>query len=688
MNKRLIVKQQDIRDCGICCLESIIKYYKGYIPLERLRLDTKTGTNGTTALNLIKTAQKYGFNALGRKDLTLDSEELLLPAIAHTITPKGLNHFVVIYKKDSKYVSIMDPAKGYIKLSREEFQNNWTNIILIFKPFKQIPLYKIKNNLKELFIKIIIQEQSLIRQIIISSIILTILSIIISYYFKIVITSIETNYINTTYFIIGIFLILHIFKLYFTHFRNTLAIYLNKNIDISIIPDFISHIFNLPLNVINSRTSGEILTRIRELSNIKELFSEIFITIILDLILCLSCSYLLYNINSKLFFILCIISIFYIITGLSLNPTIISSINDNIDLETEFNSSLSEEISSLESIKNLNLTSLKIDDLTNSYVNYQESSFTYYQRLNMIETIKKSINEIGLFIITSYGVYLIYQNQLNILSLITFNTLLTYFIEPISNTLNLLPRFNFIKLSIIKIGEFLNLSPEKLGHQESLIPGDIQFKNITYSYDNFHQILQNITLNIKQNSHNIIVGSTGSGKTTLMKMLNLNISDYKGKITINDINIKDYSLKTLRNSIIYISQREKLFTDTILNNLTLYQDISPFELKNVLNITKVNEIIDKKALRLESIIYNEGYNLSGGERQRLILARSLLKHPQILIMDESLSEVDKKTETEILKSLDKYLPNTTIIYISHTNSKCFSNIIKLESQNDKKIITP
>lgn len=688
MNKRLIVKQQDIRDCGICCLESIIKYYNGYIPLERLRLDTKTGTNGTTALNLIKTAQKYGFNALGRKDLTLDSEELLLPAIAHTITPKGLNHFVVIYKKDSKYVSIMDPAKGYIKLSREEFQNNWTNIILIFKPFKQIPLYKIKNNLKELFIKIIIQEQSLIRQIIISSIILTILSIIISYYFKIVITSIETNYINTTYFIIGIFLILHIFKLYFTHFRNTLAIYLNKNIDISIIPDFISHIFNLPLNVINSRTSGEILTRIRELSNIKELFSEIFITIILDLILCLSCSYLLYNINSKLFFILCIISIFYIITGLSLNPTIISSINDNIDLETEFNSSLSEEISSLESIKNLNLTSLKIDDLTNSYVNYQESSFTYYQRLNMIEIIKKSINEIGLFIITSYGVYLIYQNQLNILSLITFNTLLTYFIEPISNTLNLLPRFNFIKLSIIKIGEFLNLSPEKLGHQESLIPGDIQFKNITYSYDNFHQILQNITLNIKQNSHNIIVGSTGSGKTTLMKMLNLNISDYKGKITINDINIKDYSLKTLRNSIIYISQREKLFTDTILNNLTLYQDISPFELKNVLNITKVNEIIDKKALRLESIIYNEGYNLSGGERQRLILARSLLKHPQILIMDESLSEVDKKTETEILKSLDKYLPNTTIIYISHTNSKCFSNIIKLESQNDKKIITP
>ena len=202
MNKKLIVKQQDIKDCGICCLESIIKFYDGYIPLENLRLDTKTNNNGTTALNLIKAAQKYGFTAIGRKDLTLDSKELLLPAIAHTITKKGLNHFVVIYKIDKKNVHLMDPAKGFIKLSKLEFQNNWTNIILIFKPYKKIPLYKIKNSIKELFIQIIIQEKNLFKHIILLSLILTIISIIISYYFKIIITSIETNYINTTFLIL------------------------------------------------------------------------------------------------------------------------------------------------------------------------------------------------------------------------------------------------------------------------------------------------------------------------------------------------------------------------------------------------------------------------------------------------------------------------------------------------------
>lgn len=688
MNKKLIVKQQDIKDCGICCLESIIKFYDGFIPLENLRLDTKTNNNGTTALNLIKAAQKYGFTAIGRKDLTLDSKELLLPAIAHTITKKGLNHFVVIYKIDKKNVHLMDPAKGFIKLSKLEFQNNWTNIILIFKPYKKIPLYKIKNSIKELFIQIIIQEKNLFKHIILLSLILTIISIIISYYFKIIITSIETNYINTTFFLIFIFAILHLLKLYISHLRNKLAIYLNKNIDLSIIPNFLTHIFNLPLNVINSRTSGEIITRIKELNNIKELFSEIIITIILDLLLCLTSSYFLFNISSELFFILCIISILYIIIGFTLNPTIVNSINDNIDLETDFNSYLSEDISSLESIKNLNLISHKLDKLIKKYTYYERSSFNYFHKLNIIETIKKTINELGLFIITSYGVYLIYQNKLNILSLITFNTLLSYFIEPIENTLNILPRFNFIKLSLNKISEFLSLKQEKLGKKEEFITGDIIFNNITYSYDNFHQILNNINLKIKKNSHNILIGKSGSGKTTLMKMLNLNINDYQGKITINNINIKDYSLNSIRDNIIYISQREKIFTDSIKNNLTLNEEISKLELEEVLNITKVNEIIDKKALRLDSIIYDEGYNLSGGERQRIILARSILKHPQILIMDESLSEVDRKTENTILKNLDQYLINTTIIYISHTNSKSFKNIIEMDSYNDRKIITP
>lgn len=160
MKKNIIVKQNDIKDCGICCLESIIKHYDGYVPLETLRLDTKTSTNGTTAYNLIKTARKYGFSAYGKKLDSLDIEKLLLPSIAHVQTDKGLNHFVVLYKVTKKHIYIMDPSKGIVKKTKEEFQNNWTNIILVFKPYKKIPLYKIKNNIKILFIKILSKEKN------------------------------------------------------------------------------------------------------------------------------------------------------------------------------------------------------------------------------------------------------------------------------------------------------------------------------------------------------------------------------------------------------------------------------------------------------------------------------------------------------------------------------------------------
>lgn len=688
MSKKYIVHQNDIKDCGICCLESIIKYYNGFIPLETLRLDTRTNQNGTTAYNLIKTAQKYGFSAVGRKDLSLESKELLLPAIAHTITKKGINHFVVIYKCTPKYVYVMDPAKGYTKLTKEEFRSTWTNIILIFKPFKKIPLYPIKNNLKDLFIKIIVQEKELMKKIILCNIIMTILSIIIGYYFKVIVTSVEKNYLHTTYFLILMFLGIHILKIYFTHLRNEVSIYLNKNIDLSIVPGFISHILNLPLNVINSRTSGEILTRVRELYNLKELFSEIFITIILDLFLGLGSAYFLYYISKELFFILCIIALLYCIVGYLTNPIIQKNINDNIDLETDFNSILCEEISSIETTKNLNLVDKKIDTITRSYTHFQENTFHYLKQVNGIETIKRVINDIGLFLITSYGIYLISLNKLNIIALITFNTLLSYFIDPIENSINLLPKWSLIKLSIHKISEFLNLTPEKAGKIEPFSNGDILFKGITYAYDNYTKILQNVTLKIKKNDHIILKGHTGSGKSTLMKMLNLNIDDYQGTITIDGINVKDYSKRTLRKNILYISQREKIYTDTILNNLTLSEKINKKELNEVLKITKVNEIIDKKALRLESILYDGGYNLSGGERQRIILARSLLRKPSILIMDESLSEVDKKTELEILKNLDIYCKETTIIYISHTNTQYFKTIVEMETINDRKRNSP
>ena len=675
MKRNFIVKQQDIKDCGVCCLESIIKYYKGHIPLEILRLDTKTNLNGTTAYNLLKAAKKYGLNGIGKKIENLHSTEILLPAIAHIVTEKGINHFVVIYKITKKYIYLMDPSKGYIKKEIDAFLKEWTNVILMFQPSKQIPLYKQNNKLKDLIISFIQIEKNLVIKLITSNIFIIILSIILSYHYQTIISN-----INKYLYLTILFLLLTILKLYINYKRNNITIELSTNIDLKMIPSFLNHIINLPLNVIKTRTTGEIITRVQDLNNIKNLFSEVLINIILDISLIISSSIFLYVISNELFFILCIISLLYIFIGIISSPILNRKINNNIDLETEFNSSLSETIDSLETIKNLNVTNIHSNNLISNYTSYITSLFNFNKFYNLLSTMYTSINDIGVFIISSYGIYLYSLDELSLLSLITFNSLLSYFIEPIKDVINHIPNFNQINLSYIKSNEFLSIEKEDLKYKENFITGDIVFNNITYSYDDYHNVLNNVNLSLKCNNHYTLRGATGSGKSTLLKMLNHNISDYKGNITINDINIKDYSLNTLRSNILYVSQKECLFSDTIYNNIVINKSISKKELNYILKITKVDEIISKKSLRLDSYLYDSGFNLSGGERQRIILARTLVQKPKILILDESLSETDNKTEKYILDKIHKYLKNTTIIYISHTNNNSFKNIIKITNE--------
>lgn len=682
--KNILVKQNDIKDCGVCCLESIIKYYDGNIPIETLRLDTRTDENGVSAYNLIKTSKKYGFDAYGMKIDELEIREELLPAIAHIVTKNGYDHFVVVYKITKNTIYVMNPAKGYEKYSKEEFYKLWTNIILLFKPFKKIPQIKNKNSLRNIILNCISNNKKIISKILVVSILLSLISILLSYYFKISINSIENSYFNTTLFIIIVFFLLNVIKISINHYKNTLSIYFNKNIDASMIPDFINHIFKLPLNVIKGRTSGEIVTRLNEMNNIKSLFSEIIISVLLNMILIISSTFFLYCIDRYLFLILCIISILYIIVGIITSPIIIKKLNDNIEYETDFNSNVVEKVDSIETIKNLNIVDKTTDDLTSSYIKYLDNTFNYNLFINNWMSIRNIINDIGLFLITSYGIYQISKGNLTLILLITFNSLLSYFLNPIEEIINIIPNYLFIKLSINKINEFLNIDIENVGNKDKFYSGDIIIKNVCYSYNNYDYILNNIDLTIKDKTHLCIGGESGCGKSTLCKLICRNIDDYTGAITINDINIKDYSINTIRNNILYVSQREKLFTATIKENILLGSNINKKVLDKILKITKVDEILDKKSLRLESLLIDSGYNLSGGERQRLILARSLVKRTKILILDESLSEVDPEMELDILKELDIYLKDRTLIYISHSKVKYFKNYIEMSKDNDRK----
>lgn len=685
MKKDFVVKQRDIRDCGVCCLASIIKYYNGYIPIEKIRLDAHTNIDGTSAYHIITAANKYGFDGSGINTsyCELYKNKSLLPVIAYVTLKNGITHYVVIYEIYKNTLKIMDPAKGYIKVTKEYFESIWNGITIVLKPRSKILVLPKTKSILSLFTNIFRKEKRVLKKIILQSVIITIISIVLSYNNKIFFYILEFNSLKLLTYIGFTIILLSTFKVIMQHKRNKLEIYLSKNIDSYTLIPFLNHIFKLPLNVINSRSNGEIITRVRELNNIKDLIIDIFISVILDLSLALVSLCLLLTINKYLFFILCLIILLYVLVSIIYAPFLHKRINNNIELETEFNSNLVEYISSIDSIKNLNLINYFSQKLEISAVKYLKDMYKLNKFNNVEISIENFIYEIGTIIITTIGFAIIFYNHLTLTDLITFNSLMLYFTDPIKNMANLIPKYNLIKVSFNKISEFNSLKEENTDNKSKILSGNIEFKNITYSYNDYDYILNNLSFSIEENNHVFISGISGSGKSTLCKLLIRSDDNYKGDILIGGVNIKDYSLNTIRSNITYVSQNERLFTGTIRDNIILNLEEDTKKLQEVINICEIEEIINKKSLRLDTMLLDNASNLSGGERQRIILARALLQDKNIIILDEALNELEEEKEIKIINNIKSKYINKTIIYISHRNHyNLFNKTIDLGSVNN------
>lgn len=675
-----IVRQQDEKDCGVCSLLSIIRYYKGNVPLEQLRLDARTNNEGTTALNLVLASQKYGFDAVGMKVENLNDIKRL-PAIAHLNLKKGYSHYVVIEKVTKDKIILMDPAKGKVVKFLWEFQKEWSGVVLIFYPKQKIMVLKNDVTLFTIFKKVFISEKNLIKIIVLVSFLLTIFTIALGYYFQMFNSLYLNKYpINYLKVLVLVFAIFTCFKLFLTYYRSYLENHLNKNIDCLITSDFLKHLFNLPLNVITSRKSGEILSRVNELTSIKGLITEIFITYTLDFLIVVITTFLLIRISSKLFLILFLTTIFYLFVGIITKKSIFEKAYQNISIESEFNNTVLENIKMINSIKNLDAVDSTLNKIERKLTHYLYDTYKVNTILNKINIFKVSCYEIGFFLINTFGFYFVYKGIINMIDLITFNALLNLYFEPLKNIVDSIPKYSFMKASITKINDFLGVRAEILGEEASTDGYDISINNLNYSYNKYQNVLKSVNLNIKEGEFVLLQGASGSGKSTLCSILNKYITDYTGDILFGTMNYKDLSIKTIRDNIVYVGQNENIFTGSIKENITFGNKVSDLNFDKICKICKVDDVANKKTFRYESLIGSDEGNISGGEKQRIILARAVLKDFNVLILDEALSEVDIKLELEILKNIRDNYKDKTIIYISHKKyPNVFDKVISMEA---------
>lgn len=656
----------------------IINFYGGNLPIDQIRDLTKTDKNGTTAFHIIEACKSIGFNAEGIKTSLeqLNKENLILPCIAHVVIDGKYKHFVVIYKIDfkNKKIIIADPSCSIKKITFSEFQKMWSGVLITLYPLKKLPLTQ-NISFIDFLLKIIKLHKTFVFNIIMLSIFITIFSVISSFYMKNILDAI--NYNNLTIIFI-FFLFINIFKILSDFFRNKLLIYLNQKIDLLLTLDTYKKIISLPYNYYHTRTTGDIISRVNDLSIIRNMITKVSLSLFIDLPLALVTFIIFYIINTKLFFISLIIVFIYLLLMIFSKNRITNNINTIQVNKSETMSYMIETINGFETVKSVGNEAQIIDKFEKKYVKFLKNIFKFDNYNNTISILKDLVNAIGYLTIIYVGAKMVTLGNLTFGDLLVFVNLLNYFLEPIKNIIDLNSEIKEAKNSLRRILELFKNENKKQTFIDNVKVKEISFNNLSYSYDYKEKQLKNINLKLKKQKI-LILGKSGSGKSTLFKLLMRYYEIPRNQITINGYDINDYKNDVIKQNFSYISQNEILYTDSIYNNLKIDKNITEEQIIEISKKCFIDEFLND--LGLNMLIEENGYNLSGGQRQRIILARALLKNFEVLIIDEGLSQMDINLERKILKNLFKMYENKMIIVISHRldNMDLYDRVIELKN---------
>lgn len=717
--KYKLVRQHDAKDCGAACLASICSNYGLKIKLSQSRELTETDINGTSIYNMVSGASKIGFDCealSGDKESFLNyinSQKCTLPIVAHIINEEELYHFIIIYKITYKHFIIGDPDKGILKISHSDFFERWTGNIITYTPNSYFMKGDEVTQTYKKFINIIYKQKSLMISIFLTSILIILIGIMSTFVFEILIDNIsgqsginmlqvndhsghnhtsyidilvETVFSNINYiFIIVIFLFL--LQTIIQIIRGLLQASISKKIEETILYSFYKKLFCLPIDFWSNRTSGDIISRYEEVSLIRELLSDILVSIFIDTLMVIFSAVILYRMDKTLFLIGGVSIMINSIIVLKFKKPI-ENINSTImNKNAQTISYLKETIDGIQTIK----IHCAEDEINNKLKLNTFKLVKSIKKGSIIYIVQDSLSEIvmtiGSILILWLGFTKVLSNEISLGTLITFNALLTYFLQPINNMIELQPNIQKSIIAMDRLNDVLDLEIEDKNTnflKNNLASGDIIFSNVSFGYKNKEILLKNINLTIPRGNKVAIVGSNGSGKTTIAKLLIKLYLPLQGEIYIGNTNINDITLTELRHNIAYVSNDVFLFSDTIFNNLTLGESGITLEKCRELCVKcGIDSFINELPLGYDTILEERGSNLSTGQKQRLSLVRALLREPKIIILDEATSNIDTLTKALIQEIIDNIMEvsDLTCITITHnlTSLKNYDRIFVIDN---------
>lgn len=695
MNKKHIEKthtlQLDQSDCGVACLMSLIKLNGGTNSIEKLRELSGTTKQGTTMLGLYQVANQIGFTAEGCEadiQALIDHKQ---PLILHVVIQEQLQHYVVCYEYDSeKGFLIGDPAKGIYYLSADELDKIWVSKSCLTLEVNEsfVKAETEKHTQKKWFLNLLKEDYKLLWISVLLGVFVAGLGLAMSLFSQKLIDDIlPSNNIKKLVSGIGLLTVLLLARVGISALREFFLLQQSKDFNNRINTNFFSSLLQLPKPFFDTRKIGELVARLNDTQRVQRVIKMLASSLVIDVLVSIISMVFLFMYSWKIGLIaLLSVPIYFYIIYRS-NKKIINSQKEVMQSYAFNESNYINTIQGIATIKNDNKQD--VFNKTNEVVfaNFQDKIFNL-GKINIALSWQSGLASvfflIGILVYTSIQVF---NKEIKLGELMTILGIVSSLMPSIANLALISIPINEAKIAFNRMYEFASIEKEKEEGKNISEIHSIAIKNLSFRFAGRSELFRNINLNIEKGKFTAIVGESGSGKSTLGQILQRFYNFENGAIIINNqYNLNEIELKSYRHLIGVIPQEITIFNGNVLDNILLGNIDTQENILQFLTHFGFDTYFNQLPQGLATVLGEEGINLSGGQKQIIALARVLYKKPQLLILDEATSAMDRNTENFTMSLFEKIKPNCAIFFISH-RLNALKNIADIIYVLDKKTIS-
>ena len=677
MKKRIqktFTLQKDQSDCGVACLSSVVRYHGGNVSLERLRELSGTSTEGTTLLGLHQAALAIGFDAEGLSaDSTANLAEINVPAILLVVNANKHPHYVVFYGFEQEKLIVGDPAKGIVYYTCNELESIWIDkVLLTLTPNSNFTKASSDEAQKRKWIyESIRADAGHLTVSLTLGIITALLGLSTALYSKKLIDEIIPASDKTKLVLSLSFMVLLLMcRSVLSYLRGLFILQQGKDFNNRVVHKFYSSLLFLPKSFFDTRTIGDLTARMNDASRIQSTLALLLGNSLIDLLYLIASVILIGFYSSTICYITLVFIPLYALLALRYSKPLVAS---QKEVMSSYAHSEAHYIDTLQGIASIKSTGReKFFEMLNQkvYARFQENIF----KLGKINIAFSVVAEImgALFIGIVFGLtaFITLDKKLTVGELVAVVTLAGTIVPSLTRLVTANIQIQEAKVVVDRMFEFTLVKPESFLHasRHSIKPAfdSLQLRNVSFRFPGRAHLLHNISLELKKGKITVLLGESGCGKSTLVQIIQRFYKPDDGGVLVNGFDWNVIDTATWRDIIGVVSQDVKIFNGSLLYNICL-SDL-PDDVQEAINLCErvgLSAYFNKLPQGYLTIIGEDGINLSGGQRQLVGIARALFNKPQLLLLDEVTSSLDRHSENFIRSLLKNMLPDIGVLMITH-----------------------